>query len=296
MKLTYSNRIKIALCSLVLFLLSTMLLHHTSKDKTLIEYSYKIVYEILYPFQNFTNSSINFVHNAYDNYVNLVNLKSENEKLKFKIAKLKKRNLKLNEEKRENKSLKRLLKIKRKTKLSSIGAEIIGYNPAKWGHMLLINRGSNDSVAVGDPVISHEGVVGQVVSASPHTARVLVLIDRISATHVFLHQSRARGVLVGGGKELCELKYILKNSDVKIGDKVLTSGLDGVFPKGLLVGYIADISPTSSSLFSAIKVKPAVNFSKLEFVIVLKTKLNTKLKKEIKNEIKKEEKKEKNNL
>lgn len=272
MKLTYSERIKIALCSLVLFLSSIMLLHHTSKNKTLIEYSYKVINELLYPIENISQGIVRTVKNTFSDYVFLVNLKSENKKLKLKLNKLKNRNLRLNEEKFENRSLRRLLQIKRRTKFKSVGAEVIGYNPSKWGQAIIINRGSKDNIEIGDPVISNEGVVGQVISLSPNTARVLILIDRTSAIDVFIHKSRARGVLEGGGKELCQLKYILKNSDFNVGDKVLTSGLDGVFPKGLLVGYIADFSHKASGLFDAIKVMPIVNFSKLEFVIVLKTK------------------------
>ena len=272
MKLTYSKRIQIALCSLVLFLTSILLLHHTSKDKTLISYCYEVVYEILYPFESFTKKTYSFFDNTINNYFYLVNLKSENKKLKSQIAKLKNRNLKLHEERYENKSLKRLLQIKRKTKIASIGAEIIGYNPSKWEQSIIINRGRKDGIKKGAPVISHEGVVGQVIATSLNTSKVLIIIDRTSAVDVFLQQSRARGVIEGGGNELCQLKFILKNNDTKIGDKILTSGLDGVFPKGLLVGVIADLSPNPSGLFDTIKVMPVVNFSKLEFVTVLKTK------------------------
>ena len=172
----------------------------------------------------------------------------------------------------ENRKLKRLLKIKRKVNYAQIGAEIIGYNPSKWGQSIIINRGKIDNIKVGDPVISHEGVVGQVINVSPNTSKVLILIDRTSAIDVFLQQSRARGVIIGGGNELCQLKYILKNNDTKIGDKVLTSGLDGIFPKGLLVGHVADLSPIPSGLFDTIKVMPIVDFTKLEFVTVLKLK------------------------
>ena len=272
MKLTYSKRIQISLCSLILFLSSIILLHHTSKDKTLIEYSYNVLYEVLYPFQNISNNIVNFFNNTIDKYIYLVNLKEENKSLKFKIAKLEKRNLKLHEEKYENRKLKRLLKIKRKVNYAQIGAEIIWYNPSKWGQSIIINRGKIDNIKVGDPVISHEGVVGQVINVSPNTSKVLILIDRTSAIDVFLQQSRARGVIIGGGNELCQLKYILKNNDTKIGDKVLTSGLDGIFPKGLLVGHVADLSPIPSGLFDTIKVMPIVDFTKLEFVTVLKLK------------------------
>lgn len=270
MRLAYSERIKIALLSLVLFLMSIVLLHYTSKDKTLINYSYQLISEIIFPFQNFNKSTQNFVKDTYNNYINLVNLKFENEELKLKISKLEQKNLQIHEQLYENKNLRRLLRMKRRVKMNSIGAEVIGYDPSKWGRSVIINRGSDDKIKIGNPVLNDEGIVGQITALSQNTAKVLLIIDRTSAVDVILQKTRARGILEGGGQELCYLKYVVKNFDIKIGDKILTSGLDNVFPKGFLIGYVSDFHSSTSGLFDVIKATPAVDFTKLEHVIILK--------------------------
>ncbi len=270
MKLTYPERIKIALTSLILFLISIVLLHCTAKDKTLVRYPYQVISEIIFPFQSFTRTAQNFIKDNYNDYINLVDLKTKNKALTLELSELEQKNLQLHEQEFENKKLKKLLRMKRQIKIESIGAEVIGYAPSKWERAVIINRGSNDGVKIGSPVLTDEGIAGQVVALSLNTSKVLLIIDRTSAVAVFLQKSRARGILEGGGKEFCYLKYIVKNFDIQIGDKILTSGLDNVFPKGFLIGYISDFQPSTNGLFDIVKAIPAIDFTKLEHVIVLK--------------------------
>jgi len=118
-------------------------------------------------------------------------------------------------------------------------------------------------------VVSAEGLVGRVIGVGNQHAKVLLIIDGNSAVDSFIQRSRARGVLVGLGREMCLLKYVQRNEDVQVGDKVISSGMGGVFPKGLIVGTVQEVVRGSSGLFQRVEVEPAANFSRLEEVMVV---------------------------
>jgi rod shape-determining protein MreC len=111
--------------------------------------------------------------------------------------------------------------------------------------------------------------VGRLVSVSTHYAKVLLIIDQNSAVDCIAQRSREKGILKGLSSDVCELDYILKRSDVRIHDRLVTSGFGRVFPKGIPVGEIIAVEEVSGELFKNIKVKPVVDFSKLEELLVI---------------------------
>jgi rod shape-determining protein MreC len=111
--------------------------------------------------------------------------------------------------------------------------------------------------------------VGQVIAVQADAARVLLVSDPTSGVDVLLQDSRARGVLEGAGDNVCELKFIPKDAQVKAGETIITSGMDGVFPKGIIVGRVMQTGQTPGGLFQAIEVRPAVDFAKLEEVLIV---------------------------
>ena len=113
------------------------------------------------------------------------------------------------------------------------------------------------------PVVNACGVVGRIVSLSPNYAKVLLIIDQNSAVDCLIQRSRDRGMLKGWSSELCRLDYVGKSSDVMLEDVVVTSGLGGIFPKGLSVGQVANVTEAPGELFKQVEVSPAVDFSKL---------------------------------
>jgi len=119
------------------------------------------------------------------------------------------------------------------------------------------------------PVIKGNALVGQVVVVSPNTSRVLLIIDHSSGVDSLIQSSRVRGVVEGLGRDVCELRYVPREEEVAIGDRIITSGVDGVYPKGLMVGLVSDVDKGAGSLFWSVKVKPAVNFSRLETVLII---------------------------
>ena len=131
-----------------------------------------------------------------------------------------------------------------------------------------IGKISAGRVSTGMPVVVAEGVVGRVVRSSPRFSRVLLVTDASSAVASLLQHNRARGVCRGQGEQLV-FDFVLRQEEVKAGDRVVTSGMGGIFPKGLVVGYVGSVERQDFGLFQAIEVIPSVDFSHLEEVLVL---------------------------
>jgi rod shape-determining protein MreC len=153
------------------------------------------------------------------------------------------------------------------------GARIVGVHLAPAGLQLLtLDRGSADGIARMMPVVTADGVVGRVHSVNEHTADVLVLTDRNSAIGVRVDRTRARGNVRGLGKpDACKLDYALRTEDITEGDLLVTSGTDGVFPRGLPVGKITRLHRSANGLFQEASVIPAVDVTRVEEVLVVTT-------------------------
>jgi rod shape-determining protein MreC len=168
----------------------------------------------------------------------------------------------------ENQRLRLLLDFKEAQEIATLPARVIAEDSSSWFRTVMIDRGSDQGVIEGMPVVVAEGVVGRVVRSSPRFARVLLITDASSAVASLLQSNRARGVCRGQGEQLV-FDFVLRQEDVKVDDRVVTSGMGGVFPKGLVVGSVKSVDRREFGLFQAIEVAPAVDFSHLEEVLVL---------------------------
>jgi rod shape-determining protein MreC len=119
------------------------------------------------------------------------------------------------------------------------------------------------------PVVSPEGVVGQVVTASYDYSKVMLIIDRSSAIDSLVQRNRTRGVVEGETDTTCRFKYVLRKAEVNVGDTVVSSGLDGLFPKGLRIGEVKEISKDQPGIFQDVRIEPFVDFTRLEEVLVI---------------------------
>ena len=162
-----------------------------------------------------------------------------------------------------------LLQFKQTINQPVIAARAIARDPSGWFKSIIIDKGEKASLSLNMPVVNSRGVVGRIVSVSSHYAKVLLVIDQNSAVDCLVQRSRDRGMVKGFSAETCELGYVQKASDVEVGDEIVTSGLGGVFPKGLLIGRVLTVSEPPDELFKNISVKPAVDFSKLEEVLII---------------------------
>jgi len=235
------------------------------EDTNLLEY---VVLSVTGPFQSGLTGMVNGVADAWEHYLYLVDAAEENDALSEENRKLKEMLIQSDEVRLENERLRRLLDFKESQAMETLPARVIAEDASSWFRTISIDKGEDHGVIEGLPVVVAEGVVGRVVRSSSRVARVLLVTDASSAVASLLQDNRARGVCRGEGEQL-SFDFVLRQEDVHVGDRVVTSGMGGVFPKGLVVGDVKSVDRQEFGLFQAITVAPAVDFSHLEEVLVL---------------------------
>jgi len=166
--------------------------------------------------------------------------------------------------------LEKVLALRDRLNLQTAAAEVIASSASPDFRTLTIDKGTNQGIKTDMAVIAARGIVGRIVVPSPGAAKVQLLIDRNAAAGALIERSRAQGVAPGGGEERLRLDYVSEASDVVVGDLVVTSGIDGIYPKGFTIGNV-DTVEKSGPAYKRITIKPAVNFSSLETVLIVLT-------------------------
>lgn len=193
-------------------------------------------------------------------------VEQENKQLQQQLAGARALARQLAEAGAENAQLKALLNLQKSLPLRTLSAEVIAASPGV-GSAIYIDQGAKDGLASDMAVITPDGVVGKTVAVFSHTAQVLLLTDSSSGAGAMLEKTRDEGVLKGSGDDVCLLDYISSSVPVAAGDKVVTSGLDQIYPKGLLLGTV--VSVRAGNVYKVISVKPAVDLNRLEDVLVI---------------------------
>lgn len=209
------------------------------------------------------------ISNVWNGYIALVHVRRENRILRDELDRALNNNHQYREAMAENIRLRKLLQVKEGHPAPTLTAQIIGRDPSLWFHTLTIDRGTSDGIEKGMPVINAEGVVGQIMETSRSTAKVLLAHDPNSAVNALVQKNRVQGIVKGEGSQAYTMLYILKNADVEEGDLIVTSGLGGSFPKGIPVGTVASVTKSKRGMFQNITITPAVNFSRMEHLIVI---------------------------
>jgi rod shape-determining protein MreC len=210
-----------------------------------------------------------YVEDIWDGYIRLVDTHRENIQLRQDIRSLNMRVLEGNEALLANQRLEKLLEMKKNVPERTIAAMVIGEDVTSWFRTLVINRGSSSGIREGMAVISADGVVGQTVKVSATTSRVLLLTDHASGISATIQRSRARGVVKGKSEMMCSLEFTTREEDVKVGDTVITSGIGGVFLKGLPIGEVTMVKRGEYGIFQTVSIRPSVNLPHLEEVLVV---------------------------
>jgi rod shape-determining protein MreC len=226
---------------------------------------------VLAPFQEAIAGTSRFLKDIWRHYLNLVLVSEENDQLKKQLARAQEMKNQWVEARMANDRLRALMDIGQGFAQELVYAEVIGRDPTAWFKTVIINKGAKDNVAAGMPVLVPEGIVGQVVDVSGHYAKVLLIVDQNSAVDALVQRTRARGLIKGEFPDQCRLEFVLRKEDVQVGDGIVTSGLDKVFPKGLPIGTITDVVAETPDMFYTITVAPHVDFQKLEELLVLRT-------------------------
>jgi len=221
------------------------------------------------PLQEAVTDSIRFAKGIWNHYFYLVSAAQENDNLKKKLSRAVAKNSQYNEVELSNQRLRNLLNFKETTTSKILAAEVISVDPSSWFKAVIIDKGSLDGVERGLPVVIRQGIAGQVVDVSSRYSKIMLIIDRNSSVDAMVQRTRARGIIKGEGTGQCLFKYVLRKDDVRVGDKIVASGLDGVFPKGLPVGDVKEVVRRNSGVFQEVRVVPYIDFEKLEEVLVI---------------------------
>ncbi len=224
---------------------------------------------VLAPFQNAFSQSSRFLRDIWRHYFAMVAASQENDQLKQQLARADEMKNVWVEARLANERFRRLIELEKPLGDSVVFAEVIAKDPTTWFKTVIINKGRRHGLEKGMPALVAEGIVGQVVEASGHYAKILLVVDRNSAVDALVQRTRVRGLFSGASTAQGHLDYVLLKEDVQVGDTIVTSGLDGVFPKGLRIGSVASVEARPNEMFHTIEVAPFVDFEKLEELLVV---------------------------
>lgn len=237
-----------------------------------------IGFEVLGPIENGISGPISAVSQVGQTIESISELRAENARLRAEVNRLSQEAVKLPEVQRENAELRAELGFQQSNpQFKWISARIIGFDPSNLVHAIIIDQGSHDGVAVGMTVTTPRGLVGQVIQVTPNTAKVLLITDVSSTVDALVQSDRAKGVVNGSRGGQLMMTYIPQNFTVKDGDRVVTSGLGGVFPPGLWVGTVTAVHQNDVDLYQEAEIRPAVDLGRVETVMVIVNHLPTKL-------------------
>lgn len=195
--------------------------------------------------------------------------RAELDMLREQNAQLRERVAELEEARLENERLRELVGFVQARELDAIGARVIGKPSTSWEGVITIDCGLADGVDVGMPVLAANGLIGQVVESAEGSSRVRLISDQRSGVAAMLQATRAEGIARGSIEGDLTLDFVSRETTVTVGEVVLTSGMGGVFPKGLVIGEVADVQLEDADLFPRIRIRPSAGLSGLEEVVVL---------------------------
>ncbi len=229
-----------------------------------------VTFGIFAEIQRATSSIAGSVRGVWEGYLGLRDAERDNQELRRQLADVQ---VQLQEQRARadrSRGLEQLLALRERTALETTAAEVVGSGVTPDFRTVTIDKGEREGLKPDMSVIAPAGAVGRVVVTSLRASKVQLLIDRNAAAGALIERSRAQGVVVGSGEAQLRMDYVSELSDVVVGDSVVTSGIDGIYPKGFVIGRV-DTVEKSGGAYRRILVRPAVDFSNLEEVLVVLT-------------------------
>ena len=250
---------------LVSLLLITVSIRY-SKENLFFE---SVIVRIFSPAQNLLTQARISISDLLDRYFFLTEVSQENDRLLKEVDQLTRRNNDLLEAIKQQGGIKKLQKANKKGEVKSLTAMVIGRGSTQWSKMVFIDKGTDDGIRGNVAVVTDMGIVGHVIHSTATTSKVLLITDSRSAVDSLFQNTRVPGVTTGTGGDLCEIKFVPIDAELEVGDRVISSGLGGVFPKGWMIGTVVRTVKMNQKLFQDVVVAPSVDFSRLENVLVL---------------------------
>ncbi len=235
----------------------------------------RVIFGMLSPFQRLVGGAVGGVADAWHSYVDLRGIDRENQSLKQRVAELEAQLQQRQHQAQEAERLRALLELRKILPLETVTAEVVARDGLPWFRTLTVNKGREAGIHLDTPVLSPTGIVGRVVAVGPKAARIQTILDQASGVGVQIERSRAAGVVQGqagleSGSSDLVMKYVSAVADVREGDVVVTSGLDRIYPKGLVVGRVRSVAPPLG-LFKEVLVTPSARFDEIDEVLLVKT-------------------------
>jgi rod shape-determining protein MreC len=223
----------------------------------------------VYPIQVVFSRVGAVIHGGWYGYIDLRGARQENERLRTENEEIRRDLLRLREELSHTRMTNELTRAQEVLPYKSVQAQIIARDGSVWFNQVTINKGSMSGLRLNQPVITPGGVVGRIIGLGPVAAQVQLLTDNYAGIGAQLADSRAYGIVKGVGKGSCKMLYVSGLEPVKEGEAIITSGFDGVYPKGLLIGYVELLVSGGGSNNHQITIRPAAGLDRLEKVLVL---------------------------
>lgn len=261
------HRVIITSIALCIFSLQIALTNTKSIGGNVI--AIKLISAITSPVQYTVTSTLGAIKTVWMSYLYLVNVSKENVLLKNDIARLMEESNQLKETVFLNKRLMELLEFKQSISASAVAADVIGIENTGWIKTATINKGASHGIKRDMAVVTPNGIVGRIIDVQPATSKILLVIDPRCNIDAIAQRSRIKGIAEGNGTDKLILKYVNHSDDIQIGDVLISSGLGGIFPKGLVIGEVVRVEKGDDNFFIYIEVKPGAELRKLEEVLVI---------------------------
>ncbi|NLI69791.1 MAG: rod shape-determining protein MreC [Firmicutes bacterium] len=259
---------------LITMLLLLALINYTGDDSNRLGTVKDTLSALMIPVQSFFASLGQNVQSLFDAVFFHHEIKAENEKLKEEFAVYQEQSSLITELQKENYRLKEMLDFREKSPMEMVAARVVSRDPSQWFNTITLNRGSVDGVEQEMAVVSPQGLVGMVSSVSRHSCQAILLTDSRLPASAMVQRSRdpgVMGIIEGYSRDNARLKFtnIPLEANILPGDQIITSGLGGVFPKNIIIGTVEEVDVDQSGLVKMAVVIPAVNFNRIEEVLII---------------------------
>jgi rod shape-determining protein MreC len=264
----FVKRFRLLLTALFFLLLALLFFSFQLREDPEPSPAARAVMKVSRPLQEKVRGVFSWVRQGAERFWFLLGVEEENRRLRGEIGALKDENNRLQEALLAVKRLEKLAPLQER-RATAVTANVFARDPSSWFKTVLVDKGEVDGVSRDMAVTVAEGLVGRVIEVFPNTAKVLLITDPNSGVDVIVQRTRAQGIMEGRVEEFCILKYVRKSDDVQVGDRIITSGLGGIFPKGLLAGTVAKVERRRPGIFQTVEVAPTADLSRLEEVLIL---------------------------
>lgn len=259
----------VVLVLLVLLSIAIFTFHFREGEDGLLHGVQRFTMDTISPLQTGIAVAVSPLRNFFRFLGEVKDLRSENKKLKTALAEIEKQLATYRDKEKENDRLRNLLKLKEKLAFSTLVARVIGRQTTEWQKTVIVNKGSKDGLQRHMPVLVSEGLVGQVIEVSANAALVQLLADDKSGVAAQIVETGEEGIAQGLQGGSLRVNFIPKSSVVKAGDSVITSGMAGVFPRGIFIGKVKEVKDDPYLLYKTVVVEPAVISDLLEEVLII---------------------------